>query len=91
MVNFSPQVVAQLVKGASINLCSNLPGQITMANIMHPPQVRYHTYINIDSPTTLDAVSQPRNPLGLSPQQGHTAVLAQHARRRRPIPYEREP
>ena len=39
VVNFSKEVIAQLVKGASINLCSNLPGQITMTNIMHPPQV----------------------------------------------------
>lgn len=40
VVNFSEAVRAQLYKGASINLCSNLPGQITMANIMDPPQVR---------------------------------------------------
>lgn len=38
VVNFPDDVVAQLVKGASINLCSNLGGQIIMALVMNPPE-----------------------------------------------------
>lgn len=40
IVNFSDEVQAQLYKGASINLCSNVGGQIIMSLVMKPPQVR---------------------------------------------------
>lgn len=38
-VGFPAEVMAQLYKLASINLCSNLNGQICMALMMNPPQV----------------------------------------------------
>lgn len=38
-VGFSADVMAQLYKLASINLCSNLNGQICMGLMMNPPQV----------------------------------------------------
>lgn len=36
----SDEIQQQLYKGASINLCSNLGGQIVMALVMNPPKVR---------------------------------------------------
>ena len=38
-MNFSEEVRQQLYKGASINLCSNLAGQIVMSLVMYPPKV----------------------------------------------------
>ena len=38
-VGFDPDVLAQLYKLASINLCSNLNGQICTALMMQPPKV----------------------------------------------------
>ena len=40
IVNMSDEIQQQLYKGASINLCSNLGGQIVMALVMNPPKVR---------------------------------------------------
>ena len=37
----SDEIQQQLYKGASINLCSNLGGQIVMALVMKPPKVQY--------------------------------------------------
>mmetsp|Transcript_8861 Transcript_8861/g.26592 ORF Transcript_8861/g.26592 Transcript_8861/m.26592 type:complete len:491 (-) Transcript_8861:2795-4267(-) len=37
IVNFDDEVQQQLYKGASINLCSNLGGQIIMSLVMSPP------------------------------------------------------
>lgn len=39
LVGFQPQVLSQLAKLASISLCSNISGQITVAIIMNPPKV----------------------------------------------------
>ncbi len=39
LVNVSPDVVSEFYKLASINLCSNLNGQICMALVMNPPKV----------------------------------------------------
>jgi alanine transaminase len=38
IVNMSDEIQQQLYKGASINLCSNLGGQIVMALVMNPPK-----------------------------------------------------
>ena len=38
--NLPPDVFAELVKLASIDLCSNLNGQICTALMMNPPQVQ---------------------------------------------------
>jgi alanine transaminase len=40
LVNVDPDVQSEFYKLASINLCSNLNGQICMALIMNPPKVR---------------------------------------------------
>ena len=40
IVNMSDEIQQQLYKGASINLCSNLGGQIVMALVMNPPKVQ---------------------------------------------------
>lgn len=37
-VNFPPEVESEFYKLASINLCSNLNGQICMALVMQPPK-----------------------------------------------------
>ena len=39
LVNVSSDVVSEFYKLASINLCSNLNGQICMALVMNPPKV----------------------------------------------------
>ncbi len=39
VVNFSEEIRSQLYKIASINLCSNLGGQIIMSLVMSPPKV----------------------------------------------------
>ena len=39
LMNVSPDVVSEFYKLASINLCSNLNGQICMALVMNPPRV----------------------------------------------------
>ena len=39
LVNVGPEVVSEFYKLASINLCSNLNGQICMALVMNPPKV----------------------------------------------------
>ena len=40
LINLPKDVFAELVKLASIDLCSNLNGQICTALMMNPPQVR---------------------------------------------------
>ena len=40
LMNVNPDVVSEFYKLASINLCSNLNGQICMALVMNPPRVR---------------------------------------------------
>lgn len=42
LVNMDPKVLAEVYKLASINLCSNLNGQICMALVMNPPKVHQH-------------------------------------------------
>lgn len=44
LINFAPEVVAECYKLASINLCSNLNGQICMALVMNPPKVPPPSY-----------------------------------------------
>ena len=39
LVGFPEGVLGQLGKLASISLCSNVPGQLTMAMVMNPPKV----------------------------------------------------
>ena len=39
LMNVNPDVVSEFYKLASINLCSNLNGQICMALVMNPPRV----------------------------------------------------
>ncbi len=39
LVNVDPSVISEVYKLASINLCSNLNGQICMALVMNPPKV----------------------------------------------------
>lgn len=39
LVGFEEGVLGQLGKLASISLCSNVPGQLTMAMVMNPPKV----------------------------------------------------
>lgn len=46
IVNFTDEIQAQLYKGASINLCSNLGGQIVMALVMNPPKARHSTCVH---------------------------------------------
>jgi alanine transaminase len=41
----SDEIQQQLYKGASINLCSNLGGQIVMALVMNPPKVQQPTQL----------------------------------------------
>jgi hypothetical protein len=43
----SDEIQQQLYKGASINLCSNLGGQIVMALVMNPPKVQRLTLLAI--------------------------------------------
>ena len=40
LMNVNSDVVAEFYKLASINLCSNVNGQICMAMVMNPPKVR---------------------------------------------------
>lgn len=41
MVNVHEDVAAEMYKLASINLCSNVNGQICTAMVMNPPKVKY--------------------------------------------------
>lgn len=41
LLNVAPEVVSEFYKVASINLCSNVNGQICMALVMNPPKVQY--------------------------------------------------
>jgi len=41
LMNVDSDVVAEFYKLASINLCSNVNGQICMAMVMNPPKVRF--------------------------------------------------
>jgi alanine transaminase len=38
VANMSPDVVAQLYKLSSVNLCSNLVGQIALETMVNPPR-----------------------------------------------------
>jgi alanine transaminase len=60
IVNFSDEVQAQLYKGASINLCSNLGGQIVMAMVMNPPQPGDESYelYKKERDSTLDSLKR---------------------------------
>ena len=40
ITGFSPEVREQIYKVASVNLCSNITGQILASLIMNPPKVR---------------------------------------------------
>jgi len=46
LMNVDSDVVAEFYKLASINLCSNVNGQICMAMVMNPPKVRFSRAIN---------------------------------------------
>lgn len=49
-MNFDDEVQQQLYKGASINLCSNLGGQIIMSLVMSPPVVRSEAAVGMHLP-----------------------------------------
>lgn len=48
LVNFNQDIIAQIYKLVSVNLCSNLDGQIMMGLMVNPPQpgsISYDQYI----------------------------------------------
>ena len=51
LINLPEDVFGELVKLASIDLCSNLNGQICTALMMNPPQVRSQGCFNLPSPS----------------------------------------
>lgn len=44
ITGFSPEVREQIYKLASVNLCSNISGQILASLVMSPPKVRIYYY-----------------------------------------------
>lgn len=40
ITGFSPEIREQIYKLASVNLCSNISGQILASLVMNPPKVR---------------------------------------------------
>lgn len=43
VTGFSPEVREQIYKVASVNLCSNISGQILASLVMSPPKVTFST------------------------------------------------
>ena len=41
VTGFSPEIRDQIYKVASVNLCSNISGQILASLVMNPPKVKY--------------------------------------------------
>ena len=52
-MNFPPEVESEFYKLASINLCSNLNGQICMALVMQPPKACAGAPLTYCIPVTL--------------------------------------
>ena len=49
IINIPDEVRAAMYKVASINLCSNVNGQICTAMVMNPPKVSCHSASNYHS------------------------------------------
>jgi hypothetical protein len=47
LTGFSPEVGEQFYKVASVNLCSNISGQILASLVMNPPKVSAHLHITM--------------------------------------------
>jgi alanine transaminase len=47
VTGFSPEVGEQFYKVASVNLCSNISGQILASLVMNPPKVSAHLHITM--------------------------------------------
>lgn len=41
VTGFSPEIREQIYKVASVNLCSNISGQILASLVMSPPKVKF--------------------------------------------------
>jgi alanine transaminase len=46
VTGFSPDVREQMYKVASVNLCSNISGQILASLVMSPPKVNICAFLN---------------------------------------------
>lgn len=46
VTGFSPEVREQIYKVASVNLCSNISGQILASLVMNPPKVTFFSSFN---------------------------------------------
>ena len=44
VTGFSPEIRDQIYKVASVNLCSNISGQILASLVMNPPKVKYRPF-----------------------------------------------
>ena len=44
VTGFSPEIREQIYKVASVNLCSNISGQILASLVMNPPKVKYLSF-----------------------------------------------
>lgn len=47
VTGFSAEVREQIYKMASVNLCSNISGQILASLVMSPPKVIFLSYVNV--------------------------------------------
>lgn len=47
ITGFSPEVREQIYKVASVNLCSNISGQILASLVMSPPKVNFFYLIKL--------------------------------------------
>ena len=47
VTGFSAEVREQIYKMASVNLCSNISGQILASLVMSPPKVVFLSYVNV--------------------------------------------
>lgn len=47
VTGFSPEIREQIYKVASVNLCSNISGQILASLVMSPPKVITHNSFNV--------------------------------------------
>lgn len=47
ITGFSPEVREQIYKVASVNLCSNISGQILASLVMSPPKVNFFCLVKL--------------------------------------------
>jgi hypothetical protein len=45
VTGFGPEIREQIYKVASVNLCSNISGQILASLVMSPPKVNFFSYL----------------------------------------------